>query len=169
MRSRTDFLVFVIGHLPAGKRLIAGTGGFFIALLSRRKSAGIKKRPLCGGLFHVCFVEGSFLLFGCFQRCLAEFFHCLFNFQRTLAGTCTGGLVSVFQLGFGVFLEFSIQCCNFFNQFFHNPFCVTSFIMFRKNTTFLEIIAGISRFFLMDDDFFHRKPHNRRFLPTFVP
>ena len=43
MRSRTDFLVFVIGHPPAGKRLIAGTGGFFIALLSRRKSAGIKK------------------------------------------------------------------------------------------------------------------------------
>ena len=128
MRSRTDFLVFVIGHPPAGKRLIAGAGGCFIALLSRRKSAGIKKDHFAVAFFMFVSWKGPS--------------YCLDASKDALRNS-----FSVFQLGFGVFLEFSIQCCNFFNQFFHNPFCVTSFIMFRKNTTFLEIIAGISRFF----------------------
>ena len=47
------------------------------------------------------------LLFRIFQRCFAEFFHCLFDFQRSLTCTSTGCLVTVFQLSFCIFFEFA--------------------------------------------------------------
>ena len=59
-------------------------------------------------------------LFLCLSnRNCAELLEVLHEGESGLAGTCTGGLVSLNELSFSVYLEISDFSIDFFNKLFH--------------------------------------------------
>ena len=74
----------------------------------QKREGGINRRRGCISR-HILFffpdilVDFYFLVFRSFQRCFTEFFHCFFDFQRSLTSTSSCCFVTVFNLSVSIF------------------------------------------------------------------